>query len=164
MTWCENRIHRSRGITCIRSTSIFFTSVARVSPRRMASRCTCVSTTTPSARPNSVPSTTLAVLRATPGSRVSAASVRGSSPPCSSTSAVAVAFRFLAFCRKKPVDRTISSSSGSSARDMAMASGKRAKSAGVTRLTRSSVHCADRMVAHSSWNGDPRSTSQSTSG
>ena len=31
-------------------------------------------------------------------------------------------------------------------------------------LTRSSVHCADRMVAHTSWNGVSRSSSQSTSG
>src|SRR3954464_13513928 len=31
-------------------------------------------------------------------------------------------------------------------------------------LTRSSVHCADRIVAHTSWNAVSRSSSQSTSG
>ena len=35
-------------------------------------RCTCVSTTTPDAMPNAVPSTTLAVLRAAPGTVKSA--------------------------------------------------------------------------------------------
>ena len=39
-----------------------------------------------------------------------------------------------------------------------------ANSAGVTRLTRTSVVCADRMVAMSSWNGVAKSSSQWASG
>ena len=75
----------------------------------------------PSAIPYAVPSTTLAVLRATPGSVVSSASVLGTSPPKRSSSPCAVPFRLLAFWRKKPVDRMIFSSAGSGA--LAMASG-----------------------------------------
>ena len=39
-----------------------------------------------------------------------------------------------------------------------------ANSLGVTRLTRTSVVCADKMVAISSWNGDLKSSSQCASG
>ena len=41
---------------------------------------------------------------------------------------------------------------------IACASGARANSAGVTWLTRASVHCADRIVATRSWNGSPWSS------
>ena len=58
----------------------------------------CVSTTTPSAIPNAVPSTTLAVLRATPGSVVSSAMVLGISPPKRVRIPSAVPLRLLAFC------------------------------------------------------------------
>jgi hypothetical protein len=42
-------------------------------------------------------------------------------------------------------------------------SGYAAKSTGVTRLTRASVHCAERMVAARSWNGPSWSRAQSSS-
>ena len=60
-------IHLSRGITFIRSCSILRGSSFFVSSSRREMRCTCVSTTTPSAIRYHVPSTTFAVLRATPG-------------------------------------------------------------------------------------------------
>ena len=47
----------------------------------------------------------------------------------------------------------ISSSTGAGASAIAWGVGKAANSFGVTRFTRSSVHWADRMVAHISWNG-----------
>ena len=72
-------------------------SVERVSARRMASRCTCVSTTTPSAMPNAVPSTTLAVLRATPRSFSSSSIVRGTFPPKSFSIICAAALMDFAF-------------------------------------------------------------------
>ena len=62
-------------------------------------------------------------------------------------------FRLLAFCRKNPVERMMSSSTAAGASAMACGVGKVANSFGVTRFTRSSVHWADRMVAHISWNG-----------
>jgi len=67
MIWWEKRIHFSFGIIFIRSFSIFTGSVSFVKSRRWEMRWTCVSTTTPDAIPKAVPSTTLAVLRAAPG-------------------------------------------------------------------------------------------------
>ena len=66
-------------------------------------RCTCVSTTTPSFFPNQVPRTTFAVLRPTPGSRVSSSIVSGTWPPCRSTSAWAMPRMDLVLLRKNPV-------------------------------------------------------------
>ena len=63
------------------------------------------------------------------------------------------ASRLVDFERKKPVDRMRSSSSSRDADAMASASGKRAKRAGVTRLTRTSVHWALSTVATSNWKG-----------
>ena len=57
------------------------------------------------------------------------------------------------FWRKKPVDRISGSSSAAAAFASARASGYCLKSAGVTMLTRSSVDCADRIVATSSSKG-----------
>ena len=65
----------------IRSFSIFTGSVSLVRSRRCEMRWTCVSTTTPDAIPNAVPSTTLAVLRAAPGTVSSWSMSRGISPP-----------------------------------------------------------------------------------
>src|SRR5260370_23008784 len=67
MIWCEKSIHFAGGITFIKSCSMSLGLSLRVSSRRREMRCTCVSTTTPTAFLNHVPSTTLAVLRATPG-------------------------------------------------------------------------------------------------
>ena len=55
-----------------------------------------------------------------------------------------------AFCRKKPVETISFSSAAGRALAKAGASGYRAKSPGVTMLTRASVDCADRIVAISS--------------
>src|SRR5262245_25984861 len=56
------------------------------------------------------------------------------------------------------------SSSRRSAVANAFASGKRAKSAGVTMFTRASVHCAERIVATKSCNGFSCSRAQRASG
>ena len=82
---CGNRPQSSRGTSRCRSRSIFTGSSWRVSPSRWDSRRTCVSTTIPCALPSSA-ATTFAVLRATPGSRTSSSSRRGTSPPNSSIS------------------------------------------------------------------------------
>lgn len=52
-----------------------------------------------------------------------------------------------ALLRKKPVVRISSSNSGREAAAIALGVGKALKSAGVTRLTRTSVHWADKIVA-----------------
>src|SRR5206468_2280302 len=58
----------------------------------------------------------------------------------------------------------ISSISFGSAAFMDSASGNRAKSTGVTLFTRSSVHCAERIVATRSWNGFSCRSAQAASG
>ncbi len=60
-----------------------------------------------------------------------------------------------AFARKKPVLRIVSSTSASGAAASDAASGYLAKSCGVTMLTRSSVHWAERIVATESWKASP---------
>ncbi len=69
-----------------------------------------------------------------------------------------------ALARKKPVDSIIASSSARSAAARSAAVGYLAKTNGVTRLTRASVHCAERIVAMSSCNGVSKSSSQCASG
>src|ERR1700755_1105364 len=54
---------------------------------------------------------------------------------------------------KNPVVRMISISSGNSAFAIAAGVGKRRNNSGVTMLTRTSVHCAERIVATSSSHG-----------
>ena len=78
----------------------------------------------------------------------------GTSPPCCSTSARAMPTRLRDFIAEESgrAGSCGSSSSGSAAASAAGV-GIRAKSAGVTWLTRASVHCADRIVATSSSNG-----------
>src|SRR5439155_1431553 len=71
---------------------------------------------------------------------------------------------FFALFRKKPVDLIICSSSSRSAAANAAASGYRAKSAGVTMLTRTSVHWAERIVAISNCSGDWWRRAHSASG
>jgi len=53
---CEKIIHFSRGSTAIKSCSIFLGSELCVRSSRLESRITCVSTTTPAAMPNPLPS------------------------------------------------------------------------------------------------------------
>ncbi len=119
-----------------------------------------MSTTTPSGAFQTFPRTTFAVLRPTPGSAWSSAIVRGTSPPCFSTSALAIPRRDLAFALKKPVERMTSSRAPGGAAASDAASGKRLKTSGVTMFTRASVHCAERIVATRSSSGRPKSSEQ----
>ena len=73
--------------------------------------------------PSACPRTTLAVLRPTPGSATSASIVRGTSPPCVSTTSVAMPRSERDFARKNPVDWICGSSSPVVARASARASG-----------------------------------------
>ena len=77
---CGKRAQSARGTSRIRSRSIFTGSSWRVNPSRWESRRTWVSTTIPWASPRSA-ETTLAVLRATPGSRRSASKSVGHLAP-----------------------------------------------------------------------------------
>ena len=61
--------------------------------------------------------------------------------------------RSLAFVRKKPVERMISSTSSTSAAAISTGVGYFSNSAGVTMFTRASVHWADRRTATSNWYG-----------
>ena len=70
----------------------------------------------------------------------------------------------LAFWRKKPVAWIRVSSSAASAPAIALASGKRANRAGVTRFTRASVDWADNIVAASNSNALRCASSVSASG
>src|ERR1700729_4094841 len=101
MTWWEKRIHFSRGMTSMRSCSMFFGSLLVVSSRRREMRWTCVSTTTPSAILNQLPRTTLAVLRATPGSVSRSCMLRGTCPPKSATIFLAAPTTDLDLFRRK---------------------------------------------------------------
>ena len=76
--------------------------------------------------------------------------VRGTSPPCLSTRPRAKPVMLRAFARKKPVERMISSTSARGAAASLGASPYLSKRRGVTWLTRSSVHWADRIVATAS--------------
>ena len=60
---------------------------------------------------------------------------------------LAAARMLFAFDRKNPVDWMIRSSSSGSIAAKSRAVRQRAKSSGVTRFTRLSVHCAERIVA-----------------
>ena len=71
--------------------------------------------------------------------------------------------RDFAFALKKPVDRMISSSSPGGEAARAATSGKRRKSSGVTMLTRTSVHCAERTVATRSSSGLRKSSEHAAS-
>ena len=133
-------IHSGFGMTRIRSCSARTASKCRVRPSRRAMRPTWVSTTTPSARPNAQPSTTLAVLRPTPGKRMSSASVCGTFPACCSTSALQQPRIFFALARKNPVLWITASISSVLLAAMAAGVGQRSNRWPVTMLTRLSVH------------------------
>ena len=113
-------------------------------------RMQCVSTTTEPGTRYTSPRMRLAVLRPTPGSAVSSSIVEGTLPPCFSSSTCAQATMSRALARKKPQEWTYVSTSSTSAPAKASSVGKRAKSAGVMRLTRSSVHWAARRTEKSS--------------
>ena len=85
----------------------------------------------------------------------------GTSPPKRSTTPWAMPTRLRALARKNPVERISVSTSARSAAASDGASGYRANSAGVVRLTRTSVHWAERMVAASSWKASSWSSAHS---
>ncbi len=97
--------------------------------------------------------TTLAVLRPTPGSASSASRSPGTSPPCSRDEAARRGDDVLGLHPEEAARLDERSTSAWSAPASACASGYRANSAGVVRLTRASVHCALRITAISSSNG-----------
>ncbi len=103
--------------------------------------------------PKAMLSTTLAVLRPTPGSVSSSARVRGTVPPNSATSFFDSATTFLALVRKRPMVRISSVTSASLSAAIFSGVSARAKSAGVALLTPASVACADSTTATSSVNG-----------
>ena len=70
--------------------------------------------------------------------------------------------RLRVLARKKPVDRTSSSTCSGLAAASEAASGYAAKSAGVTMFTRTSVLWAERMVAASNWNGSLKANAHSS--
>src|ERR1017187_5932402 len=146
-------VQSSCGTSCINSCSIFTASFSFVRPRRVESRVTCVSTTTPTLMSNALPRTTFAVLRPTPASACSSSIVRGTSPRNFSTSAAQQALMFFALLRKKPVDLTAASISASGAAAKSLALRYFLNSSVVTMFTRLSVHCAERIVATSSCSG-----------
>src|ERR1017187_4391272 len=141
------------GTSCINSCSIFTASFSFVRPRRVESRVTCVSTTTPTLMSNALPRTTFAVLRPTPASACSSSIVRGTSPRNFSTSAAQQALMFFALLRKKPVDLMAASISANGASAKSLALRYFLNSSVVTMFTRLSVHCAERIVATSSCSG-----------
>src|SRR5262249_55574590 len=73
-------VHRGLGRRGQRRSCIFSASSALVGPSRWLTRVTCVSTAM-AGIPKALPSTTLAVLRPTPGSSTSSSTVRGTTPP-----------------------------------------------------------------------------------
>ena len=99
--------------------------------------------------------TIFAVLRPTPGSFCSSSYVRGTSPPYSDSTIWAHLMQFAALTRKKPIDRSISSTSCTSAAARSSMVGKRFHSTGVTLFTAASVVCADSSTAMVKRNGSP---------
>ena len=88
----------------------------------------------------------------------------GTSPSNRSTRAAPSLIRLSVLARKNPVGVISCSSSARSAAAYAAASGKRAKTCGVTVLTRLSVLWAERMVATNSSSGVVKSSSVWASG
>src|SRR5690554_5877474 len=109
--------------------------------------------------PKAVLSTTLAVLRPTPGRASSAPRSRGTSPPCRSTRIRQVAITFLALVLNRPMVemwRLSASSPRSRIACGVLATGYRRR---VALLTPTSVACADSRTAISSSNGVEYSSS-----
>ena len=123
--------------------------VPSVRPRRPEIRMQWVSATTTPGVWNTSPKIRLAVLRPTPGSATSSSMVPGTFPPCWDRSIWAHSTRSRLLARKNPQEWMYSPTSSTSAWAKASRVGKRAKRAGVTWLTRSSVHWADSRTAKS---------------
>jgi len=143
------RIHSSSGKSAFRSRSVSTTLRPLDSPQRSAKRWMWVSTGK-AGTPKACDITTLAVLCPTPGSASSSSKLLGTRPPCSSTSCCESAWMFFDFAGDSPQGRMMLRISGT--RSFAIAAGwsARANSFGVTRFTRSSVHCAESTTAISS--------------
>jgi hypothetical protein len=116
----------------------------------------CVSTATVG-WPNAVFSTTLAVLRPTPGRRSSASRSPGTSPPCSLMSISDSATTFFALVRYRPMVRIKGSNFVTPM--PAISPGVIGKNLRVARLTDLSVACAESTTATSSSNGVAYSSS-----
>ena len=146
------------GNSPLRSRSVSATFVPDDSPQRAARRWMCVSTGN-AGSPNACAITTLAVLCPTPGSASSSSKVaRHLRPPWRSTRSCDSAPDVLRLgAAQSPHGRMMRSISGDRERAPSpRASRARAKSGGVTSLTRTSVHCAEsttatRRVNGSSW-------------
>ena len=101
--------------------------------------------------PNTVLSTTLAVLRPTPGRASSAARSCGTSPPWRSSSWRDSATMFLALLRNRPMVLMCSATPSSPRVIIASGVGAAANSLRVARFTLLSVACAESTTATSSW-------------
>ena len=114
--------------------------------------------------PNAVAISRLAVLRPMPGRFTSASNSPGTCPPCFASSSAHSARMFRALLRKKPVDRISASSVACGVAAQSFAVRYFRNSAGVTRFTRLSVHCAERIAATASCSGPEKSSSHPASG
>src|SRR6266571_6424754 len=164
MSKCASSIHLLRGNSFIKSSSILSGRSSFEKSSRRDSRCTCVSTTMPSALPKATPSTTFAVVRATPGSFNNSSMAAGTFPPYSSAMIRLAALMLFALFRKKPLEWIIASSSAVPALANCSAVRYFLKRAGVMRFTILSVLCAERMVATRSWSGFSWSSAHFASG
>lgn len=88
----------------------------------------------------------------------------GTSPPKFATIVSDAPRSAYPFMLKKPVDRISSSTCPAGAEAIAAGVGYVANSRGVTIFTRSSVHCAERIVAERSSNGFRKSSAQVATG
>ena len=131
----------------IKSCSTFSGAVSFVSSSRRDNRITCVSTTTPTAIPYHDPSTTFPVFRATPGSRQNLLHRLRNLPPKLLRHHPRRALNRLRLVPKKSRSPNQLLNSGREAAAIAFGVGNALNNAGVTRFTRTSVHCADRIVA-----------------
>ena len=122
------------------------------SPVRLATRKMWVSTATVG-WPKAVLSTTLAVLRPTPGSFSSASRSAGTSPPCSSSRICDSAITFFALVRNSPMVRMCASKPATPSATICAGVPATSNSRAVARLTDLSVACADSTTATSSWYG-----------
>ncbi len=157
-TRCESIVQSLLGKIAATSASTFSASSAVVQPKRRARRPKCVSTVIPGT-PKALPSTTLAVLRPTPGSVTRSSRRPGTLPSKRSRSAADSPSSDFVLARKKPVGRISSSSSSGGIAAMSSGVGQTANRRGVVWLTRRSVVWADSTVATSSSKGLVKSSS-----
>ena len=156
-------VHRTEGSAAHSCCSILTESSAEAMPSRFLTRSTCRSTGEPGTR-SACPSTTLAVFRPTPGNLTRSSMRAGTLPPWRSNNAAVMLASNRALDQRKRVDLICDSNSPGVARASVDASGYLSNNAGVTRLTRLSVHCAERMVATSSSYASRKRSSLNASG